>query len=134
MQISSKTLQRPEQQRSQCLIVGVYSKGSLRGAAKTLDSASGGLINRLLKRGDNKGDWATTLMLSAVDGIAAERLLLVGLGDGSAVGEADYRKLVQAVLSALIEHKLEDAVWLPEDIAVKERDTAWQLTQLAIAA
>jgi leucyl aminopeptidase len=134
MQISSKTVQRPEQQHSQCLIVGIHSRGALRGAAKILDGAGAGLLGRLRKRGDMPGEWAGTLLLPAPDGIQAERLLLVGLGDGGGVSESDYRKLVQALLSALGDAKIEEACWLLDDIAVRERDLGWQLTQLALAA
>ncbi|HSB95238.1 MAG TPA: leucyl aminopeptidase [Spongiibacteraceae bacterium] len=133
MLISGKNLSHPEQQRSQCLIVGVPAKGNLRGAAKRLDSAADNLISRLQKRGDIKGDWAQTLMLPTVAGIAAERILLVGIGSGSA-SDVEYRKLIQAVLGGLAEHKVEDACWLLEPIAVKDRDAQWPLLQLALAA
>ena len=133
MQISGKAISNPEQLRSACVIVGVTNKGGLRGAAKQLDRAANGVINRVSKRGDIAGNWAQTLLLPAVEGIGAERVLLVGLGDGGAVSDSDYRKLVQAVLHALIEHKLEEAHWLLDAITVKGRDEAWQLTQLAMA-
>ena len=133
MQISGKAISKPEHLRSACLIVGVANKGGLRGAAKQLDRAAGGVIGRLCKRGDIAGNWAQTLLLPAVDGIGAERVLLIGLGDGSAVSESEFRKLVQAVLNTLIEYKLEEAHWLLDAIAVKDRDDAWQWTQLAMA-
>jgi leucyl aminopeptidase len=134
MLISGKNISHPEQQRSQCLIVGVPSKGSLRAAAKQLDTATSGLLSRLQKRGDIKGDWAQTLMLPNVDGVSAERILLVGCGDGSAVSDAEYRKLVHVVLAALAEHKIAEAHWLLSAIAVKERSAAWPLQQLAQTA
>ncbi len=139
MQISGKAISNPEQLRSACVIVGVATHssstkmGGLHGAAKQLDRAAGGAIARLLKRGDIKGDWAQTLLVPALDGIKAERVLLVGVGNGDAVSEADYRKLVQTVLSATIDCKVDEAHWLLENIAVKDRDEAWQLTQLAMA-
>jgi len=105
----------------------------LQGAAKQLDRATHGAIGRLLKRGDIKGDWAQMLLLPALDGIKAERILLVGVGTGDAVSEADFRKLVQAVLNTLIDCKVEEAHWLLDTIKVKDRDEAWQLTQLAMA-
>ncbi len=139
MQLSGKAISNPEQLRSACIIVGVTpyasttKSGGLSGAAKQLDKAAGGAITKLLKRGDIKGDWAQTLLLPALTGIKAERVLLIGLGDGGAVSESDYRKLVQAVLNATIECKVDEAHWLLEGIKVKDRDEAWQLTQLALA-
>ena len=132
MQISGKAISNPEQLRSACIIVGVSNKNGLHGAAKQLDKAVDGAIAKLLKRGDIKGDWAQTLLLPALAGIKAERVLLVGLGSGT-VSEGDYRKLVQTVLSVIIECKVDEAHWLLNDIKVKDRDDAWQLTQLAMA-
>jgi leucyl aminopeptidase len=134
MQISGKNISNVEQLRSQCLIVGVPGKSPLRGAAKQLDRALGNLLGRLQKRGDISGDWAQTLMLPAVPGIAAERVLVVGTGTGKAVGDAEYRKLIQVVLGGLAEHKIEEACWLIDPIAVRERDAQWPLLQLALAA
>lgn len=109
MQISGKSISNVEQLRSQCLIVGVPAKGALRGAAKQLDRALGNLLSRLQKRGDIAGEWAQALMLPNVSGIGAERVLVVGTGAGKPVSDAEYRKLLQAVLGALAEHKVEDA-------------------------
>jgi leucyl aminopeptidase len=134
MQISGKNIPNVEQLRSQCLIVGVPAKGPLRGAAKQIDRALGNQLSRLQKRGDLSGDWAQSLLLPDVPGIAAERLLVIGTGAGKAVGDAEYRKLIQVVLGSLAEHKVEDACWLVEPIAVRERDAQWPLLQLALAA
>lgn len=134
MQISGKNISSVEQLRSECLIVGVPARGPLQGAARQLDRALGNLIGKLQKRGDVKGDWAQTLLLPAVTGIKAERILLVGTGDRKTVGEADYRKLIQAVLGALADHKVEEACWLLDPIAVTDRDAQWPLLQLALAA
>ncbi|HEY3697941.1 MAG TPA: leucyl aminopeptidase [Spongiibacteraceae bacterium] len=136
MQINGKAISSPEQLHSPCIIVGISSKNGLRGAAKLLDRATKGVIGRLYKRGDINGSWAQTLLLPALDGINAERVLLVGTGDGGggAASEADFRKLIQTVLGTLLEQKLEEAHWLLENIAVKARDQEWQLTQLAMAA
>jgi leucyl aminopeptidase len=132
MQITLKPSESPERLRTPCLVVGVGS-GSLRGAAKAVDAASGGLLRKLRERGDLKGEWGQTLLLPAVDGIAAERLLLIGCGDGKAVGDAEFRKLLQGAIGALAELKVAEAHWQLEAIAVRERDEAWQLTQLALA-
>lgn len=133
MQIIGKAISNIEQLRSACVVVGVSSKNGLQGAAKQLDKAAGGAIAKLLKRGDIKGDWAQTLLVPALTGIKAERVLLVGLGSGNAVSESDFRKLVQTALSAINDCKVDEAHWLLGGVQVKDRDDAWQLTQLAMA-
>lgn len=133
MQISGKRFSSPEQLRTECLIVGVSSSGALRGSAKAVDAAAGGLLARLKKRGDITGDCGQTLLLPAVPGISAERVLIVGTGNG-ALKEADFRKLAQSVIAVIAEQKLEEASWLLEDLSVTGRDQSWQLTQLALTA
>lgn len=133
MQISGKSVSSPQQLRTSCLVVGIASSGALRGAAKAIDSAADGLLTRLKKRGDISGECGRTLLLPAVAGIAAERVLVVGTGSGK-LSDVDFRKLVQAVLSALAEQKVDEATWLIGELTVSDRDQAWQLTQLAMAA
>jgi len=139
MQISlspskAKSDQQPAQIRSACLIVGVGAKGGLHGAAKAVDSASGGAIGKLRTRGDIKGSWGETFVLPAVTGIKAERVVVVGLGDAKSVSDAEFRKLVQALLGCLAELKVEDACWQVGEIAVAGRDEHWQLTQIGMLA
>jgi leucyl aminopeptidase len=131
---AAKAASQPAQIRSACIVVGVHARGNLTGAAKAIDSASGGAIAKLCKRGDIKGGWAETFVLPAVSGIHAERVLVVGLGDNKSVNDADFRKLVQAVLGALADLKVEEAHWQVGEIAVTGRDEHWQLTQIGLLA
>lgn len=138
MQISftatKNSLTAATQQRTACLIVGVNAKGPLRASAKAIDTACDGVIAHLRKRGDIPGNWAQTLVLPTLAGLKAERVLLVGLGENKAVSEAEFRKLVQAVISNLAEMKVAEAIWDIGDISVTDRDEHWQLTQIAVAA
>jgi leucyl aminopeptidase len=59
----------------------------LSAAAQTLDRESKGAVREVLRRGDMEGKLGSTLLLYRVPGIAAERVLLVGLG-----AEADLRE------------------------------------------
>jgi leucyl aminopeptidase len=136
-------------QKTACLIIGLNTKGTLGAAAKAVDAASGGVITKLRKRGDIKGNWAEILVLPAVEGIKAERVLLVGLGgnspteksstnnsssDKTGVSDAEFRKLVQTIIACLAELKVEEAVWNLDSIAVTNRDAHWQLTQIGLIA
>jgi leucyl aminopeptidase len=62
------------------LVVNTYEK-EVAGSAKTVDEALGGLIQRLMEAGDFKGKLNEIAWLYPWgEGIAAKRLLLVGLG------------------------------------------------------
>lgn len=137
MQITfNATKLKSDAQKTACLIVGISAKGVLGATAKAIDAASGGVITKLRKRGDIKGNWAETLILPAVEGIKAERVLLVGLGDNDkkGVSDADFRKLVQTLITCLAELKVEDAIWHLDPIAVADRDAQWQLRQIGLIA
>ncbi len=133
MQITVKAAANPDRLRTACLVVGLGS-GPLRGAARAVDAASGGLLRKLRERGDIKGEAGQTLLLPSVPGVLAERVLLVGTGEGKKpLKESDYRKLQQALVAALLDSKADEAHTELDDIDVDGRDHGWQLTQLAMA-
>jgi leucyl aminopeptidase len=70
----------PAQLRTACLILGVYSRRHLSPLAEQIDKASQGHLSKLLKRGDMDGNAGQQLMIYDTPGVAAERILLVGLG------------------------------------------------------
>ena len=79
---------------SRCLVVGVYSgkQAKLGKNAALLDKVSKKGISNIVKRGDISGDTGSTLMLYNLEGIRAERLMLVGLGNEKSVDAVALRK------------------------------------------
>jgi leucyl aminopeptidase len=63
-----------------CVAVGVHEEGELSAEARVLDLRCREKISRLLKRGDFAGKVGETWLLADLEGIRAERVLLVGLG------------------------------------------------------
>lgn len=129
-----KHIAEPELQRSQCLVVPVSGGGKLSKAGKRIDKACKGAISQLVKRGDIEGKPGQALMIPAVATLAAERILLIGCGEGKKISEADFRKLLGSTLKQLTEHKTKDACLLFEEITVASRDHAWLAEQVAIKA
>ena len=86
MKFSTK-IAAPEKLQSACVVVGVYEPRKLSRAAETLDKAARGHLRDLLRSGDMEGKAGTTRMLYKVRGVAAERVLLVGLGKEKEFGE-----------------------------------------------
>ena len=69
------------------LVVGAYADGSLLPAAQAVDQAAGGALAAALKRGDLDEKAGSTLLFPALVGAAAERVLLVSLGQRAALGD-----------------------------------------------
>ena len=71
-----------------CVAVGVHDDGELSADARALDLRCREKISRLLKRGDFSGKAGETWLLADLEGIRAERVLLIGLGGKGQIGRA----------------------------------------------
>ncbi len=91
----------PEKQRTSCLIVGIYEARKLSEAAEAIDKASDGHLSALTRRGDMEGELGDTLLIHAVPGIQAERVLLVGLGKERELDLNALNKATAAAVKAL---------------------------------
>lgn len=82
------------------LIVPVVEPVEITGSLAALDSALSGTLTRLKEQGDLTGKFAATVALRGVSGLAASRLLLLGLGkpDELTAGRLD-RALMTAARS-----------------------------------
>jgi leucyl aminopeptidase len=115
-----------------CIVVGVFENKKLSAAASTLNLK--GAIASALQSGDITGKPGSTLLLRGIAGVAAERVLLVGLGKEEAVGEKDFASALQAVVRSLASLGAADAlIALPYD-AVATRDIAWAIRSTILAA
>ncbi|MGH8732638.1 MAG: M17 family peptidase N-terminal domain-containing protein, partial [Burkholderiales bacterium] len=123
MEFSIKTLS-PETAKVGCVVVGVYEGGGLTAAARRVDQASKSALKHALR--DISGKTGSTLLLRALPGVAAERVLLVGLGEKDAA-EAAYRDAVRAAANALKELGAKDAALFLVDMKVGARPVSWNV-------
>ncbi len=119
----------PEQQRSACVIVGVFEKRRLSMAGQHLDEASGGLLTEMLRRGDMDGKPGQTLLLHAVPDVAAERVLLMGCGHERELVDSRFRTVVRKAATTLNETGAVEAVSYLAELPVKGRSQHWKLRQ-----
>ncbi len=124
----------PEKLRSGCVVVGVYEGGKLSPAAQALDKAAAHQLSDLIARGDMKGKTGSALMLHNVANIAAERVLLVGLGKAAEFTARQFLDALQAALGVLQKTASKDAALYLTDLAVKDRDEAWKIKQAVFVA
>ncbi|WP_293775814.1 leucyl aminopeptidase [uncultured Oxalicibacterium sp.] len=115
-----------------CIAVAVFDDKTLSAAAKALDSK--GEIQAALKSGDITGKPGSALLLRNLSGIAAERVLLVGLGKPGAITEKDFTSALQATARTFATLGGGDAiVALPFD-SVAKRDANWAIHCFILAA
>ncbi|MHB8666245.1 MAG: leucyl aminopeptidase [Burkholderiales bacterium] len=124
----------PEMRATPCIAVGVYAGRKLSPAAASLDRAAQGAIGEILRRGDMEGKSGSTLILYRVPGVAAERVLLVGLGDEADLREREYREAARAAIKAAQETGAGTLTLCLIEIKAGRRDAAWKARQLALVA
>ncbi|MES2152859.1 MAG: leucyl aminopeptidase [Pseudomonadota bacterium] len=118
--------------KSGCIAVAVFENKKMSAEAKALDQ--GGEITAALKSGDISGKAGTTLLLRAVSGAAAARVLLVGLGADEALSEKSFSSGVSATLKAFAALGAADAIIALPLAGVKERDLGWAMRAIVCAA
>ena len=108
-----------------CIAVAVFENKKLSPAALSLDGS--GAITMALDSGDITGKTGTTLLLRALPGVQAERVLLVGLGSDESITEKSFASAVQAALKAFALLGATDAIIALPMTEVKERDVNWSI-------
>ena len=117
-----------------CIAVGVYAGRKLSAAGNALDRAAEGALGEVLRRGDMEGKLGATLLLYRVAGIAAERVLLVGLGTEADFGEREYREAARAAVKAAQETGSGMLTLCFTEIRAGRRDAGWKARQVAQVA
>jgi leucyl aminopeptidase len=124
----------PATVRSDCVVVGAFADATLTPAAQAIDAAAGGRLQALVARGDASGKTGRTAMLHDLAGVAAPRVLVVGLGEPGKFGVAQYLKAVGDAARALRTGPVASALFTLSELNVPGRDGAWNIRQAAIAA
>ncbi|MGD0959856.1 MAG: leucyl aminopeptidase [Methylomonas sp.] len=115
--------------QSDCLLVGIYENRQLSPTATALDALCGGLLTRLIARGDIKGKNAETLLINHVPYANIQRVVLVGFGESGKVTRKLYRKALTAAVKTVKESKVVSATGALLDIAVENTDSQWRTRQ-----
>ena len=124
----------PAQATTDCIVVGAFADKALTPAARALDDASGGRISALLERGDVGGKTGRTALLHDLPGIAAPRVLVIGLGEAAKFGVPQYLKAVGDAARTLKSGPVASALFTLTEVAVNGRDAAWNVRNAVIAA
>ena len=119
--------------KSDCIVIGVFESQTLSGAALEIDSATKGLLTRIVKAGDMDGKAGSTLFLHEVSGIGASRVLLVGLGKEDGFGQKAYNDAARAAWRAILGTKIVQVTFTLAQAPVKERSADWAVRAAVLA-
>ena len=128
------TADAPERATTPCLVVGLHEGGVLTAAARRVDEAAGGALQRLVDGGDATGKAGSSTVLFAPGGIGAGRVLLVGLGQQKDFDAAAFHRAANDSAKALAALPVESALTTLPLLEVPGRDLAWKLRTAALAA
>jgi leucyl aminopeptidase len=134
MQLSLKTIKDPAALRTGCLILPVTEGGALQGGAAVVDRACGLRLSKLIAAEHFSGAAGRTLLAHALPGLAAARVVLMGVGKAGALDAGGWRKSVSAALALSRSTGTVDAVLLIDGVQVKNREEAWLVRQAGTLA
>lgn len=114
---------------TELLVLGVFCDGPLTGSARAVDHHCAGRLAAILNRagfGESVGEMC---VVGPLPGVAAKRLLLVGLGRAETFSDRAYRQALAVVAKALNDvPAAEVAVTLAEN-EVPRRSLSWRMQQ-----
>jgi len=121
-----------------CLVITITGKtdsgpSGLHPELQALDAQSQGRLGEILARGDLPEKAGKTLMLHALPGVEAARILLVHAGKDATATETDALKAVRAAAAQLHGVKAGDVVYSWNGLETRNRDTAWLVEQTVLA-
>ncbi|HEY7872165.1 MAG TPA: leucyl aminopeptidase [Rudaea sp.] len=130
----SLTQDQAETCNAPCVVVGLFEDGTPSAAAARIDEKSGGAIRRLFESGDVTGKLGGTHALFALAGIAAPRVLVVGLGEAKKFDAARLARASGEAARVLKTLPIERAVSYLTELDVPGKDVAWKIRGAALAS
>jgi leucyl aminopeptidase len=118
---------------SPCIVIGVTDGEPLSGTAAAVDQSSGGAIQRMLESKDIATGLGKHTFLHKLDGLAAERVLVVGFGKSKKLDRSRFDRACLAAGKVLRNHPLTACHVCLHEIQVAGTSLGWRLRQAALA-
>jgi leucyl aminopeptidase len=91
----------PAEIETECLVIGVGADAEFTPTADAIDTASNGYIRALIEAGDFSGKNGESQLLRALPGVAAKRVMLLGLGKDGERTLPKQQTLITSTTSAI---------------------------------
>ncbi len=131
MRFSLKSSENPAAMKCDSLVVPVFDDNKLSPAARQLDAALGRALAKLLKAGEFTASSGKVLALPLVDGCAASRVVLWGLGSKQQLDRLQWHRATAALAKSLNSYKGKHAAVIADLSLPKATPQRWALQQLA---
>lgn len=132
MEFSTQSV-APEKIKTAALAVGVYADGALTPAAQAIDQASQGAVQAVLGS-EFKASHGSTLTLRNLPGVAAQRVVLVGLGKADELNARRYAAVLASAAGALAAFGNIEAATTLTEVEVAGTSLRQRARQAAMAA
>lgn len=113
------------------LVLGVFCDGPLMGSARAVNNRSAGRLAAILDQAGLGEAVGATFLIGKLPGVAAQRLLLVGLGYAGRFSDKAYRQALAAVAMALNDDPVAEVVVTLAENEVPRRSLSWRMQQAA---
>ncbi|MGX1741618.1 leucyl aminopeptidase family protein [Bosea sp. NPDC055353] len=113
------------------LVLGVFCDGPLMGSARAVNNRSAGRLAAILDQAGLGETVGATCLIGKLPGVAAHRLLLVGLGKAGRFSDRAYRQALAAVAVALNDEPVAEVVVTLAENEVPRRALSWRMQQAA---
>ncbi|WP_313622328.1 leucyl aminopeptidase [Achromobacter sp.] len=133
MEFSTQTTASLHQVKTAALAVGVYADGVLSPAADIIDRASNGAVRSVVKS-EFRGRAGSTLTLRNLPGVAAQRVVLIGLGKQDEFSARTHASAEQAFAAACVAAQLTEGVSTLVANPIADVDVIARARSAAIAA
>lgn len=125
------------QHTTDCLVVGIFEDKTLTPSATLVNDASDQILGLLCQQGDITGKIGQSLLIPAISGIAAKRLLVVGLGKQAELSAMAYQKVLDTAAAALKTDAIQNATVALDEVSVNQpqgdhkHGSQWKAERLA---
>ena len=112
--------------RAGCLVAGAFEGRDPTPAYRSLDAASDGRLGAIVRKAGFRAGAGKHLRVHALDGVAADSVLVVGCGPKGAMTPTRYHKIARAAAQAIAATGARSAAWSLGDVEVDGRDLEWK--------
>ncbi len=113
---------KPESQKTDCIVVMVMESRQLSATAQILDNKTNAYLSKLLKSGDLEGKLGQSLLVHQLENSSFSRILLVGCGKKEDLGLTQFKQIVTKTITCLVDTGVKKALFCLNDLAVKDHD------------